>query len=227
MAWNDPQNFNFPLIVLCNQRARIQKCWEKWFFEGQHFSWAFHSYWNQIWPGRIAPNTTLDAWYVDPIEPDVNPIAFVGPVYQLVPGGSYVQINRENPTLGLPKDMRDELKRAMKWPVVPSWEEIRDAITGQVYTEEETPYKPYWGPGFYYKEAFVDFILDGAKLLYEADLQFPHFQHCFLGSGRIPMDPIINQPETEHKAVTYFVRETGTHRVKVWQIKCGCCCCCC
>lgn len=227
MAWNDPSNFNFPLIILCNQRVRIQKCFKYWFPQGQYFNHRFHSYWNQIWPSRDTPNATIDAWRVDPIDPESNPLAFVGPVWQLVPGGGYVYLNLANVVPTLSKDMREEIKKKVGWMQIPSWEEIRDALDGQLYTNDQTPYRPYWGDGRYYKEDFVNFILSGAKLLYEADLQFPHSQKCYLGSGRIPPDPLINQPETKHKDVTYFVLETGTHHIKVWQIGCGCCCCCC
>ncbi|HND18571.1 MAG TPA: hypothetical protein PLB18_04310 [Acidobacteriota bacterium] len=225
MDWNDPNNFQFVVQVLCNQKDRIKSFWEHYFPLAQGYNYATTNYWQQVWPLRFAPNATIDWWRIETVDPETTPPSVPGPVWQLVPGGAWRAINLAHDIPGLEVDMREQIKKKAGWETVPSWEEIRDALDAQLYTEAETPFSPYWGDGRFYREEFISFLLSRAKILWETEEGVTEDTTCYLGAGRVTPRPDENRPEGEFKNLVYFVTNESNGIIRCYKIRCGCACC--
>lgn len=225
MAWDDPNNFEFPVQVMCAQKNRIKVFWDYWFLAGQLWSSNFYAYWNQIWPDRFKPNMTIESWLKEEYDDTATPPEVPGVLWQYVPGGGYVAINAANAIPPFETDIRHDLTPKTKWATIPSWYAIRDALDAQMYQVDPTPYFPSWGDGRYYRQEFVDFVLARSKKVYDGETQFPHGNKCFFGAGRVSPRSDINLPEGEHKNWVYFVTNTETTKVTLYMVKCGCLCC--
>lgn len=227
MAWDNPQNFEFPLSILCAERLRIKKIFDNTFVHGTTYSYkGEQNFWQQLWSNRYAPNSTLNTWNPDRRTGQSTPPYYPGPDFRIA---TVVQnfVNRPNYAEWLPLSILEELQKKWKWEDLPEWEYVESVVATQTLQSEPTPYQPYTGTG-YYREEFIEFILRRAKKLHEFNYFLPHIGRCFLGSGRVAPSVEENRPELEYKNLVYFVTNTEETKVTLYNVKCdGCCCCCC
>jgi hypothetical protein len=224
MNWDDPDNFQFPIDVLCAERKRIKTIFENTWLQGTTYSYKGYCYWQQLWSDRYAPNGTIDAW-LPAYRGDLTiPPYYPGPnfaIASVVPNW----INKPEYADYLPQSILEELQIKLGWEELPEWEYVVDTISAQILTDTVTPFPPYWGAGGYYREEFVNFVLGRSKKIYEFDYPFPHLGLCFLGSGRVAPSVEENRPELEYKNWVYFVTNTEVTKVTLYMVKCGCLCC--
>lgn len=227
MAWDNPQNFEFPLSILCAQRLRIKKIFDNTWLQNITYGYQWDgTYWQQLWPDRYAPNSTLVNWDAARRGERSTPPYYPGPNF-IIAGTVNNYINRPEYADYLPLSFLEELQKKWKWEDLPEWEYVESVVTAQTLQSEPTPYQPYGGRG-YYREHFIEFILRRAKKLHEFNYSVSHIGKCFLGSGRVAPSVEENRPELEYKNLVYFVTNTEETKVTLYNVKCdGCCCCCC
>lgn len=233
MNWDDPNNFKFALTWLNAQAIRTQRFYEYFTPLGQIFSYKFNNWWQQVWPNAYALNATLESWQVFyPEEPPNDPLTFhPGPVWRESPSHYFKALALPNFGLLNPNDIRQDVEQKVGWQELeewPSFEEIWAALRSQVYSIEPTPFPSFWGIDGqgYYREDFVLYLMRRSKLLWEADTPYQTFagnEKCFLGAGRIALDPENDAPWTSYRSVVYFVVNSDPWHVKVFEVKPGCC----
>lgn len=230
MNWDHPNNFKFVLTWLEAQRLRIDNFYRYYTPLGQNFEYRFNNWWQQVWVQRYAPNGVLETWSNFSEEPYIGwpPSFHPGPCWQET-GNSLPKI-LALPDFGLfnPDDIRKDVERKFGWQDLqqwPSFESIWAAIDSQVYASTATPFMPYWGvhPFIGYREDFVLFLMRRAKLLWQTNLSLPHTGKCFLGAGRVSLDPTFDASSRDYRTIIYFVLNEGTHHCKLFEVKPGCC----
>ncbi len=225
MAWDDPDNFQFPLDVLCAERLRIKKIFENTWLNNITYSYkGEQNFWQQLWPDRYAPNSTIATWNPARRVGEPTPPYYPGPDFRIATT-VYNPVNRPEYAEWLPLSILEELQPKLKWSVLPEWEYVEQVIESQIMQQAPTPYQPYTGSPGYYRQEFIDFVLARSKKLYEFDYFVPHIGRCFLGSGRVAPSLDENRPELEYKNLVYFVTNTEVTKVTVYKVRCGCACC--
>lgn len=226
MAWDDPDNFNFPLQVLCAERLRIKKVFDNTWLQGTTYSYkGEQQYWQQLWSNRYAPNSCITTWDPSRRVGESTPPYYPGPDFRIATTViNYV--NRPDYAEWLPLSILEELGKKLKWDPLPAWEYVEEVLYAQTRQSAPTPYQPYNGTG-YYREEFIDWILARSKKLHEFDYFVNHIGKCFLGSGRVAPSVEDNRPELEYKNLVYFVTNTEQTKVTLYNVKCDACCCCC
>lgn len=229
MTWDHPNNFKFVLTWLEAQRQRTDNFYQYYTPLGQIFEYRFNDWWQQVWPQAYALNAVLETWNrfsPEGFQDNWPPTFHTGPVWR--EGPSYLPKALALPDFGLlnPFDIRKDVEKKARWEEWPTFEEIWSAIHSQAHTDQPTAFQPYWS-GYssvgYYREDFILYLMKRSKLLWETDLQFPHVGKCFLGAGRVTLDPTFDAPSNSYKTVIYFVVNEGTHHCKLFEVKPGCC----
>lgn len=224
MNWDDPDNFKFPLDILCLQRNRIKTIFENTWLQNITYGYQWdQTHWQQIWPGRYAPNSTLVNWEAARRGGRSTPPYYPGPNF-IIAGTVNNYINRPEYADWLPLSFLEELGAKKGWQEIPTWEQVEEVVTAQTLQSTETPYTPYGGRR-YYRQEFIDFVLARSEKIYEFDYPFDHLGYCYLGSGRVAPSAEDNRPELEYKNWVYFVTNTETTKVTLYMVKCGCLCC--
>ena len=108
--------------------------------------------------------------------------------------------------------IRKDVEKKAKWEEWPTFEEIWAALSAQMYSDEVNSFKPYWvgEEPSWYRDC-------------ETDLALPHIGRCFLGAGRVSVDPGFDASSTSYRTVIYFVLNEGTNHCKLFEVKPGCC----
>lgn len=232
MDWNDPDNFEFPFQVWCNQVRRVRSLYLSYFI-GQNKYYQFPTsdawYWGSGYP--FAPAHSVLSWYPDhwEINPQV-PEPVPGPVYQTVPGGYWFALNLPNTVSGYVTNLIQDLVMKKVVPLGTTWQEISQAIREQTIGLD--PYglpQPIYPPIVNWRSGFVEEINRRKKLMWETLPLLNPLDKYYLVYGRIP--PV---PNSSAIGISYFDRvvwiEPLAETYKVYKLRCGrqnCCCCCC
>ena len=227
MSWDNPNNFGFVLTWLEAQRQRTDNFYQYYMPLGKTFEYRFNNWWQQVWPERYALNGVVETWgvFAEEYNPGWPPTFHPGPVWE--EGPNFPPRALALPDFGLlnPFDIRKDVEKKAKWEEWPTFEEIWAALSAQMYSDQVNSFKPYWvgEEPLWYREDFILYVMKRSKLIWETDLAFPHIGRCFLGAGRVSVDPGFDASSTSYRTVIYFVLNEGTHHCKLFEVKPGCC----
>lgn len=230
--WNDPENYDFPLQVLCKQQRRVQKFYLEYYLAGGHLyenfaSWAW--YWGLDWP--FAPTDSVASWiegHWDLNQVIVDPVP--GPFYRTIPGGYPFCLNWADPVTGYTTTFLEDL---IQWKLVPlgtTWFQVSSAMESQCFAIDPFgPPQDVASPAYNWRTGFVENLLDRSKFWWESEDQVNPLTAYKLLYGRIPPEPTGEAPGVLYSTRTVWLEPVGS-KYKVWKVKCkpgGCCCCCC
>lgn len=230
--FDDPDNFQFPFQVWCNQVKRVRSLYLSYYI-GQAQNYQFPSgdawYWGAGLP--FAPCHTVLTWYPSKWESHPNLTESApGPVYQTVPGGYWFALNLVDTVTGLVTNFLDDLVQKGVVPQGTTYDQISAAIQSQTIGVD-----PYGLPqGMFvpinnWRSGFVEEINRRKKLLWEREYELNPYTHYWLGYGRTPPDGGFTASGLAYRDEVWWL-EPLAETYKVWRIKCGkrnCCCCCC
>lgn len=232
MDWNDPDNFQFPIRLLCEQVKRVKSFYLSYYVgQGQLYEWVLADSW-YWWPDQpFAPAHTPLAWYpgVWDFDPN-NPEAIPGPGYTLIPGGYDFFLNSAQTVTGYVTTFLEDIILKGLVPPGTTWSEVSEAFKSQTVSIIEPSSYPSPGPpGTVWRVGFVQEVLSRAKFVWESEPLVQPLDRYYIVFGRIP-------PEPQGSAVglAYLDRVTWIEPLattyKLYKLRCGrrsCCCCCC
>ena len=232
MTFDDPDNFQFPFQVWCNQVKRVRSLYLTYYI-GQAQNYQFPNddawFWGDGLP--FAPCHTVLSWYPDQWETNPNLTEPApGPVYQTVPGGYWFALNLANTVSGYVTNLIEDLVAKNVVPLGTTWEEISAAIESQ--TVGIDPFglpQGFLSPTFTWRSGFVEEINRRKKLMWEREQPINPYTHYWLGYGRTPPDAGFTASGLAYEDRVWWL-EPGESTYKVFRLRCGkrsCCCYCC
>lgn len=225
IQWNDPDNFMFPIRVLCTQQQRIKRFWDYFHPIGQQFEYTWSPWWQQVWVDRSSPNATIesylpsrrDGFFLDPY--------FPGPLFRYVPQGSYQFINAAITIPGLEQSLLEQLRPKYDWNPLPSWQDLESALFSQVWQSGITDYPTKYASPGYYRTAFIDQVKAKGKIAWEkADAGITETKF-WVGAGRVPRDPLVNKEVGDYLNTMFVAENHAEGLIRLWKYPCGCCLC--
>jgi hypothetical protein len=235
MAWDSPNNFSFPLKLLCVEAARWKKL-NSYLPLNQRYEYFFSNY----RPGyqtrsRYQPNAVIENWQGLHPPLEIGRTGVPGAQIRFLGSGSYlylVEAPESYPWTN--KTELAELFPGVATENLPTFQFVCDAINSQTRQTSTSAYpSKYFGNGDCFRPEFILSVLGKSKLVWQSETvestEFESFQRwVFLGAGRYQNYPDDRQADSQYSTGVFLqIPDAQNQTLKLYQINCGACCCCC
>jgi len=234
LAWNHPDNFSFPLKLLCVEAKRWKRL-NSYIPTNQRYEYFFsYNRPGYLTRSRWQPNALIENWkgLHPPLEPDGPSVP--GAQIRFSGGGQYLYLVLDSRSY--PWTPTDELNELFPNPpggALPQLTEVCSAIVAQSSQGLESPYPSSQFEGGFFRPEFLQAVLKRSKLVWEVttpieETEFNSFQRwVFLGAGRFQKFPDDRQADSQYPTGVFLqIPNVAARTIKLFEVSCNCCCCC-